>query len=119
MASRRATRPSPSADRTVARCGAVRATRHGRIRPVTLLAMALATTAALLAFVVSPVLAERPAERPGQVGKNWTSTVQDAQPSGKTPSRQSRERQLPADARSGAPIAVQPDVPAGSVPYQP
>jgi hypothetical protein len=114
---RRITRPVRSAAGvpTYASTGS----RRRRLRPVPIAAAAAVVAAALVGVVVGPALAERPGEGRGQVGKNWTSTVQDAQPSGKQPSRQSRDAQLPADARSRAPMGVQPGVPAGSEPYQP
>ncbi|MGI8535808.1 MAG: hypothetical protein ACR2K2_04760 [Mycobacteriales bacterium] len=121
-----ATRRSPSGRRlTAAPCPGGRR----RIRPLSAAAAALAVASALVAVAVGPAIAERPSDgrgsvdRPaqgrGEVGKNWTSPVQDVQPSGNQPSRQSRDAQLPADARSRPPIAVQPDVPAGSMSFQP
>lgn len=122
-----ATRRSPSGRRITAAPSGLGGRR--RIRPLSAVVAALATASALVAVAVGPALAERPsdgrgsADRPaqgrGEVGKNWTSPVQDVQPSGNQPSRQSRDAQLPADARSRPPIAVQPDVPAGSMSFQP
>lgn len=87
----------------------------GLRRRLPLAVLALAATAGLAA-VTAPALAERPGEQPGQVGRNWSTPVQDAQPSGKAPSSQQREAQIPAEVRSRPAEGVQPDVPAGSLP---
>jgi hypothetical protein len=111
VASRRRPRPSSPPDR--------HSPVRGRRRPTRLASVAVGAVAisiALLAAVIGPARAERPGERPRQVGKNWSTPVQDAQPSGQQPSRASRDAQLPADARSRPPVGVQPNVPTSSVP---
>lgn len=111
MASRRASRPTaPPARLSAVHSDEEAAGRRRRlVRPLALVVSALTVTGALVAVVVAPAQAERPAQERVQIGKNWDQPVQNAQPNEKAVAPADRGRRMTPAQRLSRVRPMQPN----------